>query len=285
MLVVLYFLEVFIQMSDEHRRRRGFGAILSVPLLTCLSYSALLAQIPTPGNLPEGAKLLLREKYDRQSPLDSRLHCEGKGGCPCAGTGAFNQGPMSYTQFKDVRATATSKPIDRIARMNGLEEDWTLVVNYDVGRSISARGAKWGPWGGNSAPGTSVLLSVSFLKQKGIWTMSGYSSETLQGFGAVYVATACTAMPGDDPASPTGKAAAGSADSRAIREAVIDYVSNAGGGGLRPNLAGIYIEVTNITFEKDQAQATVSFGVKNDPDPLVMKYALERSGGKWVVKR
>jgi hypothetical protein len=44
------------------------------------------------------------------------------------------------------------------------------------------------------------------------------------------------------------------------------------------------IEVTSMSFEKDQAKAGVYFKLKNGDGGMEMQYALDRKGDQWVVR-
>ncbi len=71
----------------------------------------------------------------------------------------------------------------------------------------------------------------------------------------------------------------------AVRAGVIDYLTqNQSKIGLDPN--SMQIDVTSVTFEKDQARATVAFRAKQGGDnaPMMIGYALDRKGNKWVVR-
>ena len=75
-------------------------------------------------------------------------------------------------------------------------------------------------------------------------------------------------------------------NSDAVRAGVIEYLtSNQSKIGLDPNL--MQIDVTTVSFQKDQARATVAFRPKQGGDgaaPMMMGYALDRKGNKWVVR-
>ncbi len=71
----------------------------------------------------------------------------------------------------------------------------------------------------------------------------------------------------------------------AVRAGVVDYLTaNKDRIGLDPNL--MQIDVTSVSFQKDQAHATVAFRPKagGDGGPMMMGYVLDRKGNKWVVK-
>jgi hypothetical protein len=68
----------------------------------------------------------------------------------------------------------------------------------------------------------------------------------------------------------------------AVRQGVIDYLSSKGD----LNISQMQVEVTSISFRKDEADATVSFrpmGGSADSG-MQMRYTLERQGNRWVVK-
>jgi hypothetical protein len=74
-------------------------------------------------------------------------------------------------------------------------------------------------------------------------------------------------------------------NTEAIRQGVVDYLkARTAQTGLDVNLMNV--EVTAVSFEKDQARATVYFRPKNGPEAggMQMNYVLDRSGGKWVVR-
>jgi hypothetical protein len=71
----------------------------------------------------------------------------------------------------------------------------------------------------------------------------------------------------------------------AVRAGVVDYLAaNKDRIGLDPNL--MQIDVTSVSFQKDQARATVAFRPKagGEGGPMMMGYVLDRKGNKWVVK-
>ena len=75
-------------------------------------------------------------------------------------------------------------------------------------------------------------------------------------------------------------------NSDAVRAGVLDYLkSNQSRIGLDPN--GMQIDVTSVSFQKDEARATVAFRPKAGGDtagPMMINYVLDRKGGKWVVR-
>lgn len=68
----------------------------------------------------------------------------------------------------------------------------------------------------------------------------------------------------------------------AVRQAVIDHLANRAG----LNVASMQVDVSAVSFRKDEADATVVFRSKGgDPgQSMTMNYTLERKGGRWVVK-
>jgi hypothetical protein len=72
----------------------------------------------------------------------------------------------------------------------------------------------------------------------------------------------------------------------AVKAGVIDYLKeNQSKIGLDPN--AMQIDVTSVSFEKDQARATVAFRPKQGGDggaPMMIGYALDKKGNKWVVR-
>lgn len=71
----------------------------------------------------------------------------------------------------------------------------------------------------------------------------------------------------------------------AVRAGIIDYLrENQSKIGL--NVDAMQIDVTSVSFQKDEARATVAFRVKNGGDgtPMMIGYTLDRKGNKWVVR-
>lgn len=71
----------------------------------------------------------------------------------------------------------------------------------------------------------------------------------------------------------------------AVKQGVLDYLNERKSQtGLDP--AQMQIDVGNISFQKDEARASVIFRPKNQPDPQPMSisYLLDRKGNKWVVR-
>jgi hypothetical protein len=69
----------------------------------------------------------------------------------------------------------------------------------------------------------------------------------------------------------------------AIREAVIEHL-NAVQGQTGLSMSSFDIEVGSMSFQKDQATATISFKPKAGGEGMTMPYAFEKKGGKWVVR-
>lgn len=67
----------------------------------------------------------------------------------------------------------------------------------------------------------------------------------------------------------------------AVRQGVLDYLTS------RPNLSmgGMTVDVTNVTFKDNQAEAQVSFTPKGGPagGGMTMRYTLEQKNNKWSV--
>lgn len=74
-------------------------------------------------------------------------------------------------------------------------------------------------------------------------------------------------------------------NSDAVKQGVLDYLEERKAQtGLDPNQ--MQIDIGNVSFEKDEARASVIFRPKNQPDPQPMSitYVLDRKGSKWVVR-
>src|ERR1700722_6142406 len=74
-------------------------------------------------------------------------------------------------------------------------------------------------------------------------------------------------------------------NSDAVKQGVIDYLQE------RKSQTGLdmglmQVDVVSVSFEKDQARATVMFRPKSGADAAGMKlpYTLKRKGDKWVVE-
>jgi hypothetical protein len=69
----------------------------------------------------------------------------------------------------------------------------------------------------------------------------------------------------------------------AVKEAIMSYLA------ARQDKTGIVmsamnVEVLNMNFQSDKAQATVAFNLKTGEGGMQLGYDLEREGNKWVVK-
>lgn len=65
-----------------------------------------------------------------------------------------------------------------------------------------------------------------------------------------------------------------------VRQAVVEHLSKRGD----LNMDAMDVQVASVSFEKDQAKATVSVTPKGMKDGMQMSYALVRKGDKWEVK-
>ena len=71
----------------------------------------------------------------------------------------------------------------------------------------------------------------------------------------------------------------------AVRQSILDDLQQRKGTtGVDPAL--LDVNVGAVSFEKDQARASVSFSPKSAPGAggMNMTYVLERQGAKWMVK-
>jgi len=71
----------------------------------------------------------------------------------------------------------------------------------------------------------------------------------------------------------------------AVKQSVVEYLrARMAQTGL--NVDMMQVDVTSVSFQKDEAQATVYFRPKagNGQGGMQMNYTLERKGGKWVVR-
>ena len=69
----------------------------------------------------------------------------------------------------------------------------------------------------------------------------------------------------------------------AVQQGVIEYLSSRDA----LDVGAMDIEVTNVTFEGEEATADVSFKAKGSTDPeagMKIQYTLERKANRWVVK-
>jgi hypothetical protein len=74
-------------------------------------------------------------------------------------------------------------------------------------------------------------------------------------------------------------------NSEAVKQGVIEYLqARKAQTGLDMTL--MQVDVVSVSFEKDQARATVMFRPKTGADAAGMQlpYTLERKGNKWVVQ-
>ncbi len=70
----------------------------------------------------------------------------------------------------------------------------------------------------------------------------------------------------------------------AVRQSVIDYLkARTAQTGLNVDL--LQVDVTSVSFDRDQARASVSIRPKNGGGgAMTMGYILDRKGNKWVVR-
>jgi hypothetical protein len=71
----------------------------------------------------------------------------------------------------------------------------------------------------------------------------------------------------------------------AVRESVVSYLSAiAAEKGL--DISAMDVEVAKVSFERDEATATIAIRPKNVPGstPMQIGYTLDRKGDKWVVR-
>ena len=68
----------------------------------------------------------------------------------------------------------------------------------------------------------------------------------------------------------------------AVRQGVIEYLS----ARSDLNFSQMQVDVTSVSFRKDEADATVSFRPKGGGAAagMQLRYTLERKGNRWVVK-
>jgi len=69
----------------------------------------------------------------------------------------------------------------------------------------------------------------------------------------------------------------------AIRAAVIEHLT-ARQGQIGLSMDMMDVEVGSMSFQKDQASATISFKPKAGGEGMQIPYAFERKGDKWVVR-
>jgi hypothetical protein len=71
----------------------------------------------------------------------------------------------------------------------------------------------------------------------------------------------------------------------AVKQSVMEYLrARTSQTGL--NVDMMQVDVTSVSFQKDEAQATIYFRPKTGGGEggMQMKYTLERKGGRWVVR-
>lgn len=67
----------------------------------------------------------------------------------------------------------------------------------------------------------------------------------------------------------------------AVRQGIMDYLAK------RTDLVSMDVNVTSVSFRKDEADANVHFQAKGTNAPgsgMDMRYVLEQKNGRWVVK-
>ena len=72
---------------------------------------------------------------------------------------------------------------------------------------------------------------------------------------------------------------------QALKDSVIDYLNERmSTTGLDVRLMDV--DISSMSFERDQARATVVFRPKATPEgqPMTMNYSFDRKGDKWVVR-
>jgi hypothetical protein len=70
----------------------------------------------------------------------------------------------------------------------------------------------------------------------------------------------------------------------AVRQGVLDYLDQRK-GQLALDTTSMNVNIANVAFHNDEADATVAFEMKgNSGPPMSMNYVLQRKGDKWVVK-
>ena len=72
----------------------------------------------------------------------------------------------------------------------------------------------------------------------------------------------------------------------AVHDSVVEYLNGvAAEKGL--DISAMTVEVAKVSFEKDEARATIAIrpkGVPNGPAAMQIPYILDRKGDKWVVR-
>lgn len=72
-------------------------------------------------------------------------------------------------------------------------------------------------------------------------------------------------------------------NSEAVRQSVVDYLkARTSQTGLNVDL--LQVDVTAVSFQRDEARATVAIRPKGGGRPMMMGYLLDRKGNKWVVR-
>lgn len=72
-------------------------------------------------------------------------------------------------------------------------------------------------------------------------------------------------------------------NTEAVRQGVLTYLrSRTAQTGLDVNT--MQIDVVSVSFQKNEAYATVSFRPKRGGEGMQLNYTLERQGSQWVVK-
>jgi len=69
----------------------------------------------------------------------------------------------------------------------------------------------------------------------------------------------------------------------ALRSAVVEHLT-ARQSKIGLDMTHMDVDIGSMSFQKDQATATVSFKPKGGGDGMTIPYAFERKGDKWVVK-
>jgi hypothetical protein len=70
----------------------------------------------------------------------------------------------------------------------------------------------------------------------------------------------------------------------AVKSGIVKHLSER--KNLDLDMSAMNVEVTSVTFRKDEAEAVISFAPKGAPaaQGMSMKYTLERKGNEWAVK-
>ena len=72
-------------------------------------------------------------------------------------------------------------------------------------------------------------------------------------------------------------------NTEAVRQGVVDYLrARQAETGL--NVDMMQVEVTSVSFQRDEARTTVLFRPKTGGGGMQMSYSLDRKGDKWVVR-